>query len=241
MTDTTPLLSLSVFCLTSFCFVLFCFFVLWMSIKWRILSLRPRMDDELNNNNGPTIMAVANRQIEEDVGAWHEQTQTRKRAFLSLLWWFLSDISYSSRYTETANTSFSFIFKSCPIYYLLKLQHNKKVYCLLKRAPTSTFLKSTQSSCTKKVEHLEKRRLVPRFFSVRPPAAADTLSSMRTTPKNGGAKEKKEKKTYVDTGSYKQYVNFSHLREWIRLNSGSSCRWKIPEAKPVTRMCVGLW
>lgn len=27
----------------------------------------------------------------------------------------------------------------------------------------------------------------------------------------------------------------THLREWMRLNSGSSCRWKIPEAKPVTK------
>lgn len=34
---------------------------------------------------------------------------------------------------------------------------------------------------------------------------------------------------------------FSHLSEWIRLNSGSSCRWKTPDAKPVTRMCVCLW
>lgn len=30
-------------------------------------------------------------------------------------------------------------------------------------------------------------------------------------------------------------VSQTHLREWMRLNSGSSCRWKIPEAKPVTK------
>lgn len=35
-------------------------------------------------------------------------------------------------------------------------------------------------------------------------------------------------------------VNRTHLREWMRLNSGSSCRWKIPEAKPVTKRWVFL-
>lgn len=33
----------------------------------------------------------------------------------------------------------------------------------------------------------------------------------------------------------------AHLREWMRLNSGSSCRWKTPEAKPVTKRWVVLW
>lgn len=32
----------------------------------------------------------------------------------------------------------------------------------------------------------------------------------------------------------------AHLREWMRLNSGSSWRWKIPEANPVTKRWVFL-
>ncbi len=47
---------------------------------------------------------------------------------------FLSDMSYSSGYTETANTSFSSIFKSGPIHHSLKQRINTTIYCSLKRA-----------------------------------------------------------------------------------------------------------
>ncbi len=67
-----------------------------------------------------------------------EQTQTHKLAFLSLLWQFLLDMSYSSGYTETANTSLSSIFKSWPIYYSLKQRNNTTLDSSLKRAPVTS-------------------------------------------------------------------------------------------------------
>ncbi len=74
---------------------------------------------------GPAIMTPAN-------------TQTYKQVFLSLLCSFLSDVSYSSGYMETANTSFSSIFESWPIYHSLKKWNGTTICCQLKWVPVTS-------------------------------------------------------------------------------------------------------
>ncbi len=142
-------------------------------------------------------MAVASRHGSQRM--WHEQTQTHKQAFLSLIWKFLPDI-YSSGYTEATNTSFSSIFQSWTINHLLKQRNNNMIYCLLKRAPVMSpalskklrnfKLGSTQSNRSKKLECVEKTCWALRFFFAWPPAAGDALSSLRTIEKRRWRSEK---------------------------------------------------
>ncbi len=57
---------------------------------------------------------------------------------LSSLCYDLSDILYSSRDTETANTSFSSIFESWLIFHSLKQQNSTKIHCPLKSVPVTS-------------------------------------------------------------------------------------------------------
>ncbi len=83
---TAALLLLSAFCLKSYFY--------WVSVKGSFPSYLVRMI---------SLIIIWTRyhgcreqtRSKGDVGAWHEQTQTNKQAFLSLLWKFLSNISYS--------------------------------------------------------------------------------------------------------------------------------------------------
>ncbi len=110
-------------------------------------SFVPCTDDELNNKTDPLTLLQRTDVEHGDVGASHEQTQTCKQAFLSLLWSFLSDILYSFRYTETTNTSFS----SNIMYHSLNQTHNLTIYRWLKRAPVTS-----DALCS--LRAIEKRR-----------------------------------------------------------------------------------
>ncbi len=140
--------------------------------------------------------------ITEDVGAWHEQTQTYKQAFLSLSWLFSSDISYSSGHTETANASFS----SISDWYCSLKQRNNTFYCLLKRALVTSptlFWRVEKFWILKCFKHSEQPHKKGRVLGKKTPGAALFLRAAASLLIENSWKKTLalRKKCYVDTDS----------------------------------------
>ncbi len=112
--------------------------------------------------------------ITEDVSVWHEQTQTHKRAFLSVLGQFLLNMSYS--HTETVSTSFSSNFESWLICYLLKQRNNTAIYSPV--TSTALFLQLEKCSTLKRSEQQHKNsRCAQRCGALQPHASSSPRTS----------------------------------------------------------------